>query len=70
MVGLLHEMISIFRGDKTTYTIEVDGVVVHTATNNNPEEFTNVTVHASNPWSTTANVDIRNLVVSCDIHGN
>ena len=46
-----------------TYSITINGNVVHTVTNNNPAEFRNVQIFASDPWYEAQPGFIRNFVL-------
>ena len=45
------------------YNIEMDGKVLHTVVNSGAQDFTNVSVYASDPWYEAQNGFIRNLVI-------
>ena len=45
------------------YSITINGNVVHTVTNNNPAEFRNVQIFASDPWYEAQPGFIRNFVL-------
>ena len=57
--------------DKTyTYQIEVGGKTVFSEKNNQPKEFSNVKVYASDPWHPSQACVIQSLAVQRKLPGN
>ncbi|XP_065660512.1 uncharacterized protein LOC124810993 isoform X1 [Hydra vulgaris] len=64
------DVFQILKGSDYVYTIRINGEVVFSEINKQPENFNNVKVYASNLWSKVQNGSIRNLFIVNGISSN